>query len=223
MSTTYIVKQGEHLAGIAEQFGFLSFKAIWEHPQNAELKKLRKNPNILFPGDVVFIPDLEPKAVSVPSDKKHKFVLTVPTLMLQIAVHDVSDKPLKGALYVLSVRSKNRDGAANGDGMTSDPLEPDEQTANLWLPEPDLRLRLMIGYLNPLVENPTTEEEIAGWQVRLYNLGYFAGFNATNVKQLRWAVEEFQRDHGWDPEKRKKPTGLMDTETRDKLEKTYGC
>jgi len=222
MSTTYSVKQGEHLAGIAEQFGFRSFKAIWEHPQNAELKKLRKNPNILFPGDVVFIPDLEPKDVSASSDQKHKFLLTVPQLMLQVAVHDVDDKPRKGALYVLSVGSRNLDGAAK-DGMTSDPLEPDDQTANLWLPEPDLRLRLMIGYLNPLVENPSTDEEIAGWQARLYNLSYFAGFTATNLKQLKWAVEEFQRDHGWDPDKDKKPTGRMDAETRDKLEKIYGC
>jgi hypothetical protein len=143
--------------------------------------------------------------------------------MLQVAIHDVDDKPLKGALYVLSVRSQNRDGAADGDGMTIDPLAPGEQTANLWLPEPNLRLRLMIGHLNPLVEKPSSEEEIAGWQVRLYNLGYFGGFAATNVKQLKWAVEEFQRDHGWDPDKAKKPTGVMDAETRDKLERIYGC
>jgi hypothetical protein len=45
MSSFHIVQQGEHLSGIAAKFGFSSFRTIWQHPENAELKKLRKDPN----------------------------------------------------------------------------------------------------------------------------------------------------------------------------------
>ena len=54
MGETYTVKQGDYLAKIAAQFGFTNLKTIWDDPQNAKLKELRKNPNVLFPGDQLF-------------------------------------------------------------------------------------------------------------------------------------------------------------------------
>ncbi|HEY6945459.1 MAG TPA: LysM domain-containing protein, partial [Candidatus Acidoferrum sp.] len=71
MSETHIVEQGEHLSQIAKKYGFPDYKIVWDHPENADLKKLRKNPNILFPGDQVFIPDKEEKEESGPTDKRH--------------------------------------------------------------------------------------------------------------------------------------------------------
>ena len=43
MSTDHVVRQGEHLSQIAEKYGF-SYKALWDHAANAQLKKLRGNP-----------------------------------------------------------------------------------------------------------------------------------------------------------------------------------
>ena len=57
MSSVHTVVQGEHLSGIANKYGFTSYKTIWDHAQNAELKKKRQNPNVIFPGDELFIPD----------------------------------------------------------------------------------------------------------------------------------------------------------------------
>ncbi|MGZ5258926.1 MAG: hypothetical protein ACXWC0_14960, partial [Burkholderiales bacterium] len=37
---------------------------IWNHPSNANLKKLRQSPNVLFPGDVFHIPDKLQKQAS---------------------------------------------------------------------------------------------------------------------------------------------------------------
>src|SRR4051812_23195035 len=45
------------MSSIAHDFGFLNFETILNHPKNAELKKNRANPQVLFPGDEVFIPD----------------------------------------------------------------------------------------------------------------------------------------------------------------------
>jgi N-acetylmuramoyl-L-alanine amidase len=52
----YTVKQGEHLSRLAKQFGFSDYSTIWDHPENAELKRKRNNPNVLYPGDTCSFP-----------------------------------------------------------------------------------------------------------------------------------------------------------------------
>jgi len=42
MSITHIVKQGEHLPGIASKYGFANCDTLWNHPQNLEIKKTAK-------------------------------------------------------------------------------------------------------------------------------------------------------------------------------------
>ena len=69
----YTVKQGEYLSKIAKSFGFADYKAIWDHPENAEFKKKRKNPNILYPGDNLFIPAKEGKEISGVTEQRHRF------------------------------------------------------------------------------------------------------------------------------------------------------
>jgi len=46
------IRQGDSIPSIAKSNGLL-WKQIWEHADNAELKKLRKDPNVLCAGDVV--------------------------------------------------------------------------------------------------------------------------------------------------------------------------
>jgi hypothetical protein len=51
------VKQGEHLFRIAYQYGFRNPFTIWNDPDNSDLRDLRSNPNVLFPGDQLATPD----------------------------------------------------------------------------------------------------------------------------------------------------------------------
>jgi N-acetylmuramoyl-L-alanine amidase len=75
MSSTHTVAQGEYLSGIAKHYGFANHVTIWNHPQNAALKKLRVNPNVLLPGDQAFIPDKAPKQESAPTGRTSRFRL----------------------------------------------------------------------------------------------------------------------------------------------------
>jgi hypothetical protein len=75
MSWIYTIKQGDHLSSIAKAYGFSDYHKIWNDPNNASLKQLRRNPHVLYPGDQVFIPDKELQSFSKPTDKKHQFVL----------------------------------------------------------------------------------------------------------------------------------------------------
>jgi len=57
MPSQHIVKSGDTLSGIAKKHGFSSWKDIYHAPENAAFRKKRPNPDKIFPGDVVVIPD----------------------------------------------------------------------------------------------------------------------------------------------------------------------
>ncbi len=73
MPIDYLVETGDCISSIAHEHGFF-WETIWNHPQNAELKSKRKDPNILQEGDVAHIPDLTLKQETRATDKRHKFV-----------------------------------------------------------------------------------------------------------------------------------------------------
>ena len=58
---TYTVVQGDCLASIAASHRFADWRTIYDHPKNAQFKKKRSNPNIIQPGDELFIPEKEAK------------------------------------------------------------------------------------------------------------------------------------------------------------------
>jgi len=57
MSTPYVVKSGDWLSKIAAAHGFSDWRDIYYHPDNAAFRAQRPNPDLIYPGDVVMIPD----------------------------------------------------------------------------------------------------------------------------------------------------------------------
>ena len=57
MPTPYTVQKGDNLSKIARRNGLRSWKTIYYHPDNEGFRRLRPNPNLIYPGDVVQIPD----------------------------------------------------------------------------------------------------------------------------------------------------------------------
>lgn len=55
--TVHIVQQGEHIGTIAHRHRLGSVQAIWDHPDNRDLRALRGSPLVLFPGDPVRVPE----------------------------------------------------------------------------------------------------------------------------------------------------------------------
>lgn len=72
MSTNHTIRQGECIESLADRYGFYP-ETIWKHSDNSELRDLRKDQNILQPGDVVVIPDLTIREESAETEKKHTF------------------------------------------------------------------------------------------------------------------------------------------------------
>src|SRR5882762_866245 len=103
MGEMHTVLQGEYLCSIAQDFGFLDWHTIYDHPKNAEFKKKRPNPNILLPGDQLFIPDKEEKQESCPTEQKHRFQMKTPKALLKIVLKDAMGKPIENQPYTLNL------------------------------------------------------------------------------------------------------------------------
>ena len=67
---SHTVAEGDCLSSIAFDSGFI-WQTIWWHSSNEALRERRNDPNVLYPGDVVKIPDPQEKEEDVALDRRH--------------------------------------------------------------------------------------------------------------------------------------------------------
>jgi hypothetical protein len=212
----HTVKQGESLSKIADEYGFSDFHSIWDHPDNAELKQKRQNPNVLYPGDDVFIPEKELKEVSGATEQRHRFQCRVPKEILRIALEDSNGNPIANAPYELLIEEEIHRGTTDDKGRLEQRIPMDSQKGQLRL-ENGLTWDLLIGHLNPLGAD-TSDQGISGAQGRLLNLGYEVGkVDGIFGAKTEAALKQFQADGSLPV------TGRLDEATRTKLIETHGC
>jgi Putative peptidoglycan binding domain len=205
----------DHILVTARTAGFRTIKTVFDAPENAELKRLRVNPNTLADDDVVSVPVLAAKVATGSTNQTLLFTLNADELLLNIRLQDATRKPLVGRAVhlVLGARSItnptpdlfrpiDRVTDANGEISVEMNINVSEgelslhETAELTSPVVAV-MRLLVGTLQPANTS-------AGQRARLNNMGYFAGFSDGDTQQIKWAIEEFQHDHGL------KPTGRTD-------------
>ena len=115
MTATHIVEAGEHLGTIARKFGFENFSVLWEHPSNAAIKALRKDPTLLAPGDEIFIPDRVRLVFSRLTDASHDFKVHLDTLKLSLRLLELDGEPRKNARVVVRVETPETGGASSSN------------------------------------------------------------------------------------------------------------
>jgi putative peptidoglycan binding protein len=221
MKTMHVVRQGEHLAGIAHQYGFADWQLIWNDPANAEVKARRRNPNILYPGDRLEIPELHAKEYERPTEERHRFRLRSEPLQLRVRLHRLYGHAFAGnkCLWQEDSRRSNLTTGKTGEldqsilNMTSQVSLTLEHTVNGSAGSVPIRyhLRLLAGHLDP-IDTPS------GQCARLLNLGYYQGpLEPGDPVLLASAVEEFQCEHGLLVD------GRCGPQTQAKLKAVYGC
>lgn len=214
MGSYYMVVQGDHISKIAKENGFPDYHTIWDHANNADLKKQRDNPNVLNPGDMLFIPDKEQKEESGNTEKRHTFQVKKDPLKLRLVLEDYLEKPIANASYALLVEGVVTQKTTDGQGHIEQEIPLDAHEATLVLrgdetPFQDVVIPVKIGHLDPV-------EEVSGQRARLNNLGYFPG-DGTDQEAFESSVEEFQCDHGLTVD------GICGPITQAKLKKVHGC
>ena len=216
MAGNYTVKQGDHLSSIAKAFGFSDYHTIWNDANNAALKKKRQNPNVLFPGDLLYIPDRQLRVEARNTDMRHKFVLHRPTVTLRLTLEDALERPIANANCDLLLDGKVLHVTTDGDGRIEQPIRPEARSAILTINDAQTpfngeQIAIKIGDLDPA-------GEVSGQVARLDNLGYQPGDGTPNDSdQFESAVQEFQCDNGLTVD------GICGQLTQAKLKQVHGC
>ena len=205
----YTVKQGDCISSIAQRYG-LFWEKVWNHSKNAKLKEKRKDPNVLFSGDIVFVPDREENQESGATGQRHRFRLKGVPGMLRLRFLE-NDQPRVNDLYVLEIDGELFSGTTDAEGKLEHVIPPNAKRGILLLGEEQDEYVLDLGHVDPI-------DEISGVQERLENLGFDCGEVDGNMSpETQEALKEFQEKHGL------QVTGQADQQTRAKLQKQHGC
>jgi N-acetylmuramoyl-L-alanine amidase len=163
----------------------------------------------LYPGDVLFIPDLEQKYRTGATDTRHRFRLVRPNVMLRVKLLDKLGRPYKYRKYRVDVAGKQLFGHTISKGLVQEriPADATDGMLHLWLADEKAEhatttMPLRIGYLDPV-------DEVTGVQARLNHLGFDCGaVDGIPGPKTASALAAFQKSAGL------KETGEIDGPTR---------
>jgi N-acetylmuramoyl-L-alanine amidase len=195
MPRNHTVVQGECLSRIAARYGFPDYKTIYDDPANAAFKKARPNPNVIYPGDVLVIPDPKPKTLPLATGARHKIVIARPKTVLRLEV-----QVQEPHFYELVVAKDTFKGKIDGKSPIEHPVAVTSEQAHLDLwpartgnedaKEGLFSWDLKLGHLDPF-------DTISGVQARLANLGFYAGpVDGADNADLDLAVAAFESKMG---------------------------
>lgn len=204
----YTAQPGDCVSSIAKTHG-LFWKTVLDHADNSKLKQLRKDPNVLLPGDQVEVPDLRKRSESSACESRHRFRLRgVPAKLRFQIMHN--GKPYKDTPCSIEIDGKTTKVKTDAEGNIEIPIPPEARRARLIVEKGNRVFDLHLGGLDPV-------EEVSGVQARLTNLGFDAGpADGDWGKRSARALRAFQRANGL--EEKDDP----DDATRDKLKEVHG-
>jgi hypothetical protein len=213
----YRAQRGDCLSSIALEYGFADYQIIYQRPENADFRQKRPNPNIICPGDVLFIPDLEIKEVSKATGQRHVFELKKPRVHLRLCLKDDLHQPYESTKYHLRVGDKEWDGSTDHAGMVEQDIEPDATKGEITVfpmgghkPDEGYTFSLQLGDLDPI-------DEMSGVDARLINLGFGPADTEETLSDddRVSALKAFQGKFHLDI------TGELTVETRSKLRELH--
>lgn len=222
MPRTHVIQPGECTDSVAVAHGLLP-DAVWQHRDNAELRRRRGDPNILAPGDRLVLPEPRLKAVECPVDARHRFVRKGVPTKFRLQVHDAAGEPRARIGFVIERPGARVAGETDDDGVLEIWLPSDARAGTLELAGDPTRYRLHFGALRPLPPADELPEagaslrgdEMLGARQRLHNLGFLRDVDERDPAVLRFALDHFQHRFGLED------TGLLDAATRDALEQLH--
>ncbi len=210
MPRQHTVVQGDSIISLSKQYGVPADK-IWNHPDTQALREQCRKASILFPGDVITIPDREQKWENAATEQRHRYRCTGRTTWLRLRFLR-NGVPREGVAYRLLVERRRFEGRLDGEGKLEVRIPADAHEGVLYLGEPpdEERHTIRIGHLDPI-------GEASGVLQRLRHLGFSCPPEAgLSEPRVRAALEKFQARNGLPA------TGEADRETRNKLVELHG-
>ncbi|MGA2447992.1 MAG: hypothetical protein ABTD50_04870 [Polyangiaceae bacterium] len=165
----YVVLQGEYLAMLAYKLGF-DANAVWNDPKNQQLRdagKLSQDPNVLWPTDVIYIPDENANALaaySLTPGTTNTFVTAAVNVTVSLKF---TDKNLASQAYSIQELPELGVRTSGADGIISFSVPVTLRVATIVFNDPGAQYECKIGGLDPI-------DKFSGIFQRLQHLGYVA-------------------------------------------------
>jgi hypothetical protein len=202
----YYVNQGDCIGCIAYRHGHLP-ETIWNEAANSDLKNQRKDPNVLFPGDIVQIPEIQVKQAPCATEQRHRFKRKGIPIKLVIELR-LQDRKLANEDYELGVGGKTIRRKTDGNGKLEASIHPDASDG--WLRIRGRKIPFNLGTLDPV-------ETTTGQQQRLNQVGHPCGpVDGIHGPLTSAGFLSFQKKHGLTE------NGQANRATLDKLKEDYG-
>jgi hypothetical protein len=206
----HIVQAGDSILSIAARSGHLP-DTIWNDSANVTLKEVRKDPEVLLPGDRVTVMPLRPKQAARATGQRWVFQRKGLAAKFTLIVQDEEGTAFASKKYELVIDGNKASGTTDADGKIECAIAPRARTGTLtlWLDEP--------GHPNPWVREISLAslypiEHPVGVQQRLANLGYYSGaLDGRSDAETAAAIAAFQKAQGLHS------TGTIDDTLRQKL------
>ena len=200
----HTVGAGDCLTSLADHYGFF-WQTIWNHPDNSALRLRRHDPNILAPGDVVFIPEKREKMVPAQTTMTHTFRMRGVPAKLKLTLR-VDGKPIANRPWTLRAAGCTETGTTGADGRLVANLPPQARTGTLDVDLGDGKrtYKLRFGGVEPV-------DTIGGVQHRLRNLGFAVPASGLMDDSTKEALAAFQASQ------RLNRSGELDNATRAAL------
>ncbi|WP_437949224.1 peptidoglycan-binding protein [Sorangium sp. So ce296] len=211
----YVVRQGDYLTRIAHMRGF-SAEEVWNHPLNDALQKKRASPDVLQPGDILYLPDAGERWNPLPltTGGENHFTAHIPTVEVKLALESIDRTPVENQPFrVEGIGPNPFESRTDGSGIALFHVPIHIREVGLSLYEAGLYYRVRVGHMDPAVE-------LSGVAKRLAHLGYLVSLDFSEVElsadTLREPIAAFQRAQGL------QVTGIIDHKTRDTLVQSHG-
>jgi N-acetylmuramoyl-L-alanine amidase len=210
----HVVRRGECLSDLAYRRA-TSPELVWTHPKNAELKAARPNPEVLAPGDLIWLPQ-EParSAFDVWPGATVNAFATIPSRTLSVRLIDDHGAPLVHESFSVVGGKASPPAMTDGAGQALFEVPLTAKEAVLSLSSRAIRLVVRPGRLDPLCT-------LTGAVGRLQNLGYgvleIDGLSSSERDEYAtFLLAWFQRDQALPA------TGTLDEATRAALSTIAG-
>jgi N-acetylmuramoyl-L-alanine amidase len=190
----YVIKQGDYLAALAYRFGF-DADTVWNDDKNADLRKLRPDPNILWPTDVLYIPDQidkDPVTHDLDTGATNDFVSHAPPVNMTILF---SDEALAAEDYTIA-ELPDLTGLATVGGKASFAIPLTLTAFTIVFTDSRTTFVFDVGHMDPI-------NTVAGVAKRLQNLGYLGPLpdeDQIDVNAVRAGVRFFMASQGASPD-----------------------
>ncbi len=181
----YVIRQGDYLAKLAYKFGF-DADEVWNDPSNADLRALRSDPNVLWPTDVLYIPDANTAPpTSLVLGSTNTFVADIPTAKITV---QFSEPGYASQAYTVQELEDLTGLSTDDSGVATFSVPVTLGTATIVFTESGATFECNVGDLDPI-------NTLSGVFQRLQHLGFIdaaMSLEAATLGLVRSALAAFK-------------------------------